>query len=98
MESWTVEISVRRKQNQPANRKKKKSSLKHTKSQANVATDCVLIFDRTTARSEMQAADGSAENGIFCFAAPHLANAILPAHSLQPSSSQDDGTEVFLLI
>lgn len=58
----------------------------------------MLIFDRKTARSERQPVDGLAKNGIFCFAAPHLANAILPAHPLQPRSSQDDGTEVFLLI
>lgn len=58
----------------------------------------MLILDRTTTRSERQTADSSGENGIFCFAVPHLANAIFPAHSLQPSSSQDDGTEVFVLI
>jgi len=60
--------------------------------------DCTLIFDRTAVKSGRQTADGLAENGIFCFAAAHLADAILPAHSLQPSSSQDDGTEVLLLI
>lgn len=58
----------------------------------------MLILDRSTTRSESQTVDTSADNDIFCFAAPHLANAIFPAHSLQPSSSQDDGTEVFLLI
>lgn len=60
--------------------------------------DFMPILDRTTTRSERQTVGISSENGIFCFAAPHLANAIFPAYSLQPSSSQDDGTEVFLLI
>lgn len=58
----------------------------------------MLSFDGMTVRSERKPGDGSAQNGIFCFAAPHLTDAILPAHSLQPSSSQDDGTEVFPLI
>lgn len=62
------------------------------------SADCMLIFDRKTTKSESQAVDGLAKNGIFCFAAPHLANAILPAHPLQPRGSQDDGTEVLLLI
>lgn len=62
------------------------------------SADCTLILDRTATRSERQTVDSSAENGIVGFAAPHLANAIFPAHSLQPSSSQDNGTEVFLLI
>lgn len=54
--------------NQPTNQQKKnknkKSSLKCIKSQANMAVDsadCMLVFDRTTARSERQAVDSGRE-------------------------------------
>lgn len=66
-----------------------KPSLKQIKSQANMAmdsADCTCIFDWTITRSEKQAGDGLEENGIFYFDT-HLTYAILPAHSLQSSSS-----------
>lgn len=58
-------------------------------------TKCTSSMRQTQGLKGKQA--DSEGNGILCFAT-HLTNAILPAHSLQPSSSQDYGTELLLLI